>query len=616
MSNAEGSLTLVEVMEQSLACSSAPELLGSVLGPLRRISGAGAAVVVAASLEGPVVAYSDGLELPAWPVQEMLSAAPGTGTESVESPPQWRQAGISRVLAQRLPGHAGVLLLGWAGSDGADGADGAGGDSTLTAALGTVLVALGRIEAEGALEDLTLRVAGAQHLAGMGDYDWHIASDTNRWSDQLYRIYGYEPQSFNASYERFLSSIHPDDRERIQAVHQRAYATGEPYTMIERIVRPDGEIRHLSSSGEVILDSDGTPVRMRGTCIDITDRVLADQERALVAERFRGLVSASPEAILVLDADQNIAHANPCARALLGGDPVSRPVSEVLPNGLVSDRGVHALGIDGAALTLDVTQVEMSAADPQARTALFLSDALPRLEREAFAQRLGAYRHSRRQALEINDNVVQGLTAAMYALEQGDVDLVESLLGRTIEAGRAMMDDLLEPSLHGLAAGDLVRAAATGATRVAERDAEIRGAESSADQSAAEDPAPVVPVVPRVLIVDDSEDLRMLLRLQLGRQGRFEVVGEAVDGLDGVEQAGLLQPDLVLLDMAMPRMDGLQALPLIRAAVPAARVVVLSGFNQATLEKEALEAGADRYVTKGGKLPDLLAVLASVLEAA
>ena len=45
----------------------------------------------------------------------------------------------------------------------------------------------------------------------MGDYDWHIASDTNTWSDQLYRIYGYEPQSFNASYERFLANIHPDD---------------------------------------------------------------------------------------------------------------------------------------------------------------------------------------------------------------------------------------------------------------------------------------------------------------------------------------------------------------------------------------------------------------------
>jgi hypothetical protein len=52
-----------------------------------------------------------------------------------------------------------------------------------------------RLEAEAQLNDLRLRVDNAQQLANMGDYDWHIPTDTNRWSDQLYRIYGYEPQS-------------------------------------------------------------------------------------------------------------------------------------------------------------------------------------------------------------------------------------------------------------------------------------------------------------------------------------------------------------------------------------------------------------------------------------
>ena len=93
----------------------------------------------------------------------------------------------------------------------------------------------------------------------MGDYDWHIATDTNAWSDQLYRIYGHEPQSFNASYERFLAHIHPEDRERITAIHQRAYASGEPYEMIERIVRPSGEVRYLASNGQVIKDEDRQP---------------------------------------------------------------------------------------------------------------------------------------------------------------------------------------------------------------------------------------------------------------------------------------------------------------------------------------------------------------------
>src|SRR5690349_10197298 len=200
--------------------------------------------------------------------------------------------------------------------------------------LGTVEheVAL-RLEAEAALNDLRLRVDNAQQLANMGDYDWHIPTDTNRWSDQLYRIYGYEPQSFNATYERFLSNIHPEDRERIQGIHQQAYATGEPYQMIERIVRPDGEVRYLSSNGEVIMDGSGTPVRMRGTCVDVTERVLAEQERERVSERFQGLVEAAPDAILVLDAEGRIIQVNQRTTSLLGGDPTGLPVTRVLPGG-------------------------------------------------------------------------------------------------------------------------------------------------------------------------------------------------------------------------------------------------------------------------------------------
>ena len=77
--------------------------------------------------------------------------------------------------------------------------------------------------------------------------------------------------------------IHPDDRERIRAIHQEAYQTGEPYEMIERIVRPDGELRYLSSNGQVVQDETGQPVRMRGTCIDITERVRDERERETAA---------------------------------------------------------------------------------------------------------------------------------------------------------------------------------------------------------------------------------------------------------------------------------------------------------------------------------------------
>jgi DNA-binding NarL/FixJ family response regulator len=120
----------------------------------------------------------------------------------------------------------------------------------------------------------------------------------------------------------------------------------------------------------------------------------------------------------------------------------------------------------------------------------------------------------------------------------------------------------------------------------------------------------VAPPVPRrVLVVDDAEDLRMLLRMKLDRTDGLDVVGEAVDGLDGVEQATRLQPDLVLLDVAMPRMDGLEALPLILDAVPGVRVVVLSGFNEETMAEKARQAGAAHYVVKGAPLRELVELL-------
>ena len=115
-----------------------------------------------------------------------------------------------------------------------------------------------------------------------------------------------------------------------------------------------------------------------------------------------------------------------------------------------------------------------------------------------------------------------------------------------------------------------------------------------------------------VLVVDDADDLRMLLRLRIERSEVLHVVGEAADGRAGVELATRLQPHLVLLDLAMPEMDGLEALPLIRAAVPGVRVIVLSGFNGAGMAQKALAAGAEQYIEKGGSLSALLEILESM----
>ena len=118
----------------------------------------------------------------------------------------------------------------------------------------------------------------------------------------------------------------------------------------------------------------------------------------------------------------------------------------------------------------------------------------------------------------------------------------------------------------------------------------------------------------RVLLVDDAHEMRRLVALSLGLNGAFEVVGEAANGREGVDLARDLQPDVVVLDLSMPVMDGLEALPLIRAAAPEAAVVVFSGFDELQLGKGSEHLGATAYVEKGAPLDELARALAGAYE--
>jgi DNA-binding NarL/FixJ family response regulator len=118
----------------------------------------------------------------------------------------------------------------------------------------------------------------------------------------------------------------------------------------------------------------------------------------------------------------------------------------------------------------------------------------------------------------------------------------------------------------------------------------------------------------RVVLVDDVPELRLLVRLTLEDAPGIEVVGEAANGRKGVEVVTATDPDVVLLDLSMPDMDGLEAIPLMRAAAPNARVVVLSGHEAGRLSLEALEQGASRYVNKAAGLHTIPEIVREVAE--
>jgi PAS domain S-box-containing protein len=124
-----------------------------------------------------------------------------------------------------------------------------------------------------------------------------------------------------------------------------------------------------------------------------------------------------------------------------------------------------------------------------------------------------------------------------------------------------------------------------------------------------------VPTPWKVVLVDDSTDVRDLVRLRLEGSGVLQVVAEAGDGREAIDLARAHQPDLLLLDISMPEMDGIEALPLIREASPRTRVVVFSGFEGSDVEQQVRALGAVGFYDKSVSLKDLTAALIDLLGA-
>ena len=155
----------------------------------------------------------------------------------------------------------------------------------------------------------------AQRLAHVGNWDCLLPSMTVRWSDEIFRIFGYEPHEIEPSYERFLDAVHPADRDRVQAAVERAMRHGTAYNVEHRVFRKDGKMRFIQSRGRA--EPSTAPERLYGTVQDVTARRRADEERRQAA----AIIESTHEGIMVTDENGVILRVNPAYAELTGFAP-------------------------------------------------------------------------------------------------------------------------------------------------------------------------------------------------------------------------------------------------------------------------------------------------------
>jgi PAS domain S-box-containing protein len=182
------------------------------------------------------------------------------------------------------------------------------------------------------LKESEERLAEAQRIAHVGNWDWNIETNALYWSDEIYRIFGRSPQEFDATYDAFLSYVHPDDREYVNNAVKEAL-NGMSYGIDHRIILANGEERIVHEQGEVIFDKKNIPVRMMGTVQDITERIKAEEKTKMLAD----IVESSQDAIGTTTFEGIITSWNKGAEQIYGysaEEVIGKHVSVLAPPGL------------------------------------------------------------------------------------------------------------------------------------------------------------------------------------------------------------------------------------------------------------------------------------------
>jgi PAS domain S-box-containing protein len=181
------------------------------------------------------------------------------------------------------------------------------------------------------------RLRLAQAIADLGIWDLNLKTHELVWTPETCRLYGLEPDAQVGIYERWRQLVHPDDVDRVERDRRQAIEQGGPYSSECRIRFASGAIRWIASKGKVYFDADGTPARMLGVNIDITERKRAEESLRESQARLAGIVDTARDAIVSVNEAQRITLFNAGAEQMFGcpaaqalGQPLDRFIPAIL----------------------------------------------------------------------------------------------------------------------------------------------------------------------------------------------------------------------------------------------------------------------------------------------
>ncbi|MDQ3835005.1 MAG: PAS domain S-box protein, partial [Actinomycetota bacterium] len=176
-----------------------------------------------------------------------------------------------------------------------------------------------RIQTEEALERSKVNLANAQEMTHLGSWEWSREAGELHWSDELYRIFGFRPQEFVPTYESFISSVHPEDKELVERAVREALFEGKPYDIEFRVLHPDGSERIVQSQADVILDEAGRAVTtVLGTAHDVTERKQYEETLERLKRQNELVLNSAGQGIYGLDLQGNATFGNPAAARITG----------------------------------------------------------------------------------------------------------------------------------------------------------------------------------------------------------------------------------------------------------------------------------------------------------